>query len=78
MTYRRDRLAARPLAELHAMASELGIPRFRLLRKSELADAILARRAIENDRVVQSGLRVSSRHRLKSSRRRRGFGLHGS
>jgi hypothetical protein len=38
----REQLAARPLADLHAIASQLGIGGFRLLRKPELADAIVA------------------------------------
>jgi transcription termination factor Rho len=36
-------LEASPLADLHALASALGIDGFRRLRKDELADAILAR-----------------------------------
>jgi transcription termination factor Rho len=39
----RNLLLMRRLAELHATASELGIERFRLLRKPDLADAILHR-----------------------------------
>jgi transcription termination factor Rho len=39
----RDALAASPLADLHALASELSIDGYRRLRKPELIDAILAR-----------------------------------
>src|SRR5919197_3276556 len=37
----RDALEASPLADLHAIASELGIDGFRRLRKADLVDAIL-------------------------------------
>ncbi|HSS57858.1 MAG TPA: Rho termination factor N-terminal domain-containing protein, partial [Solirubrobacteraceae bacterium] len=37
----RDALEASPLADLHAIASELGIDGFRRLRKAELIDRIL-------------------------------------
>ncbi len=39
----RDALAASPLADLHALASELSIDGYRRLRKDELIDAIIAR-----------------------------------
>jgi transcription termination factor Rho len=39
----RDALTASPLADLHALASELSIDGFRRLRKPELIDAILTR-----------------------------------
>ncbi len=39
----RDALTASPLADLHAIASELGLDGFRRLRKADLIDAILAR-----------------------------------
>jgi transcription termination factor Rho len=39
----RSALDSSPLADLHALASTLGIDGFRRLRKAELADAILAR-----------------------------------
>ena len=38
----RDALEASPLADLHAIASELGLDGFRRLRKAELIDAILS------------------------------------
>ena len=39
----RSALEASPLADLHAIASELGLDGFRRLRKADLVDAILAR-----------------------------------
>jgi len=39
----RSALEASPLADLHAIASELSIDGYRRLRKPELIDAILAR-----------------------------------
>ena len=39
----RDALAASPLADLHALASELSIDGYRRLRKGDLIDAIVAR-----------------------------------
>jgi transcription termination factor Rho len=43
----RDALAASPLADLHALASELSIDGYRRLRKPELIDAILTRQGGE-------------------------------
>ncbi len=43
----RSELEASPLADLHAIANELGIDSFRRLRKAELIDAILARQGSE-------------------------------
>lgn len=43
----RSALESSPLADLHAIASELGLDGFRRLRKSELVDAILARQGGE-------------------------------
>ena len=37
----RDALEASPLADLHAIASELGIDGYRRLRKADLVDRIL-------------------------------------
>ena len=39
----RDALAASPLADLHALASELSIDGYRRLRKADLIDAIITR-----------------------------------
>jgi transcription termination factor Rho len=43
----RDALAASPLADLHALASELSIDGYRRLRKAELIDAIITRQGGE-------------------------------
>jgi transcription termination factor Rho len=50
-------LEASPLADLHALASALGIDGFRRLRKDELADAILARQGAAAPRRPRSGSR---------------------
>jgi transcription termination factor Rho len=47
-------LEASPLADLHALASALGIDGFRRLRKEELADAILARQGASAPRRSRS------------------------
>jgi hypothetical protein len=44
----RDELMARHLAELHSLATELGIEGFRLLRKGELVDTIMDRIRIQD------------------------------
>lgn len=41
----RSALEASPLADLHAIASEIGLDSYRRLRKADLVDAILARQA---------------------------------
>ena len=50
-------LEASPLADLHALASALGIDGFRRLRKDELADAILARQGAAAPRRPRSASR---------------------
>ncbi len=45
----RSALEASPLADLHAIASELGLDGFRRLRKADLVDAILARQGGEEE-----------------------------
>jgi transcription termination factor Rho len=61
----RSALADSPLADLHAIASELGIDGFRRLRKEELIDAIVARQSGDGDE--DAGEEAPPR-----SRRRRG------
>jgi transcription termination factor Rho len=46
----RKELEESPLADLHAIASELGIERFRALRRSDLIAAIVGAQGIEADR----------------------------
>jgi transcription termination factor Rho len=48
----RDALEASPLADLHAIASELGIDGYRRLRKDDLIDRILEREGGEGDADV--------------------------
>lgn len=50
-------LEASPLADLHALASALGIDGFRRLRKEELADAILARQGASAPRRPRASSR---------------------
>jgi transcription termination factor Rho len=50
-------LEASPLADLHALASALGIDGFRRLRKEELADAILARQGASAPRRSRAASR---------------------
>jgi transcription termination factor Rho len=47
----RDALEQSPLADLHLLATELGIDGFRRLRKAELVDAIISRQSGEDDGV---------------------------
>ncbi len=61
----RSALDDSPLADLHALASTLRIDGFRRLRKSELADAILARQGggAEDDAPVAAPTRAPRRRR---------------
>jgi transcription termination factor Rho len=61
----RSALDDSPLADLHALASTLGIDGFRRLRKPELADAILARQggATEEDAPAAAPARAPRRRR---------------
>jgi transcription termination factor Rho len=51
----RPDLEASPLADLHAIASELGIDGFRRLRKADLVDAILVRQGGEDGAEATAG-----------------------
>jgi hypothetical protein len=77
--YEREELLTRHLADLHAIASELGIEGFRLLRKVELADAILNRPTPRDGADAQRERERSAgrgRGRRGGTRgRRRRFGL---
>lgn len=76
----RDALDQSPLADLHAIASELSIDSFRRMRKGELIDAILARQeGSEPDQPADEPAGASdqeapatSRGRWRRSRGRRG------
>jgi transcription termination factor Rho len=60
-------LEASPLADLHALASALGIDGFRRLRKDELADAILARQGAAVPRRPRSSSRRAAPERAAES-----------
>jgi len=51
----RSALEDSPLADLHAIASELGLDGFRRLRKAELVDAILARQEGNGSGAEEAG-----------------------
>ncbi|MGN6867365.1 MAG: Rho termination factor N-terminal domain-containing protein, partial [Solirubrobacteraceae bacterium] len=65
----RDALAASPLADLHALASELSIDGYRRLRKAELIDAIITRQGGEPADRSEAEAEEDDR---PASRRRRG------
>jgi transcription termination factor Rho len=67
----RDALAASPLADLHALASELSIDGYRRLRKADLIDAIITRQGGEPADRSGSGSDEDEDDR-PASRRRRG------
>jgi transcription termination factor Rho len=69
----RDALAASPLADLHALASELSIDGYRRLRKAELIDAILTRQGGEPKSEEQPAEpEAAGEEDRPASRRRRG------
>ena len=74
----RDALAASPLADLHALASELSIDGYRRLRKNDLIDAIIARQggssadgADEEDREADEDRPATRRRRGRRGGRSR-------
>jgi len=68
----RSALADSPLADLHAIASELGIDGFRRLRKEDLIDAIVARQS--GDGAGREGADSDEDAPARSRRRRGGRG----
>ncbi|MFL5817459.1 MAG: Rho termination factor N-terminal domain-containing protein [Conexibacter sp.] len=66
----RSALADSPLADLHAIASEIGIDGFRRLRKEELIDAIVARQG--GDATAANGDAAADDEASARPRRRRG------
>jgi transcription termination factor Rho len=66
----RSALADSPLADLHAIASELGLDGFRRLRKDDLVDAILARQGGEEGETAPAP--VDDEDVAERPRRRRG------
>jgi transcription termination factor Rho len=67
----RDALAASPLADLHALASELSIDGYRRLRKADLIDAIIARQGGSPPEPAEDDDRNGDEDR-PAARRRRG------
>jgi transcription termination factor Rho len=70
-------LEASPLADLHALASALGIDGYRRLRKEELAEAILARQGAAVPRRARSGSRRAAAEPDESEADARGGGADG-
>jgi len=68
----RDALAASPLADLHALASELSIDGYRRLRKADLIDAIIARQGGSPAEDASEDEREADEDRPAGARRRRG------
>jgi transcription termination factor Rho len=68
----RSALAESPLADLHAIASELGVDGFRRLRKDDLIDAILARQDGEDPLAAPATEPERNGEPSERPRRRRG------
>ena len=68
----RDALVASPLADLHALASELSIDGYRRLRKDALIDAIIARQGGSPAEGADEDERETEDDRPAGTRRRRG------
>jgi transcription termination factor Rho len=68
----RDALESSPLADLHTIASELGIDGFRRLRKAQLIDAILGTPEGEGDGVAEEIVDEAAAEPEARPRRRRG------
>src|SRR3954451_3335387 len=70
----RDALEASPLADLHAIASELAIDGFRRLRKADLVDAILGHQDAEDEGEAATTFEDAEDHEARPRRRRGGRG----
>src|SRR5215210_6689390 len=70
----RSALEDSPLADLHAIASELGLDGFRRLRKAELIDAILARQGGGEEDTETPDQADQAQERPRRRRRRGGRG----
>ena len=62
-----DKLSDLHLANLHALAAELGVPRFRLLRREQLVKEIEARREDE-PAAAEPEAAALLRERIESTR----------
>ena len=68
----RSELEASPLADLHAIADQVGVESFKRLRKAELIDAILAGQGGGSESAPPSGETAAEGEEApKSTRRRR-------
>ncbi len=67
----RSELEASPLADLHAIADQVGLDGFRRLRKAELIDTILERTGSDAGETTSSEPREEREEREPSTRRRR-------
>src|ERR1700753_4154002 len=70
----RSALEASPLADLHAIASELSIDGYRRLRRPELIDAILARQGSDDDGAAVAARAPDDEESSRSSRSARSTG----
>ncbi|HUA70484.1 MAG TPA: Rho termination factor N-terminal domain-containing protein [Solirubrobacteraceae bacterium] len=68
----RDALSASPLADLHALASELSIDGYRRLRKDDLIDAIITRQGGSPDEQESADEEDRGEDDRPAARRRRG------
>src|SRR4051794_41978121 len=74
----RSALESSPLADLHAIASELGIDGFRRLRKAELVDRIVAHQGGDDDGVATDVVdEAAAEPEARPRRRRSGRGGRG-
>ena len=70
----RSELESSPLADLHAIADQLGLEGFRRLRKADLIDAILGEKPRETDAADASAAEEEAQRARKRRRRRRSGG----
>src|SRR3954468_9358734 len=73
----RSALESSPLADLHAIASELGLDGFRRLRKAELVDRTVAHQGGDDDRSVAEEVVDEAAVELEARPRRRTRGGRG-
>jgi transcription termination factor Rho len=67
----RSELEASPLADLHLIASELGVDGFRRLRKADLVDAILARQGGEEGAAAEADVEAEAEAEAEEKPKRR-------
>src|SRR4051794_3065906 len=73
----RSALESSPLADLHAIASELGLDGFRRLRKADLVDRIVAHQGGDDDGSVAEEVVDEAASELEARPRRRSRGGRG-